>query len=211
MNIRIVLDAAGPLDSVRVYTKSCPSIGILEFLHADQIEKPERRRDKESELPISLLGPWGQSRVNQRKWNAACVRFGGEIGPNLRFNENDPRWTDDGKSAAHDRPVIQRCVHNFDPSRRIVFRERESGCGGRGQDALQVGLELAQRVGQSQCNIYFAYTDCVHPRRSLFRQANAQLAVVNSQALSELFPVAAAPEHFDEIARQKEQKPNWPK
>jgi hypothetical protein len=45
----------------------------------------------------------------------------------------------------------------------------------------------------------------------LLRQADAQLAVVNSQALSELFPVTAAPEHFDEIARQKEQESDWPK
>jgi hypothetical protein len=38
-----------------------------------------------------------------------------------------------------------------------------------------------------------------------------QLAIVNSQALSEFFAVAAATNHLHEIAWQKEQEPDGPK
>ena len=74
---RIVLDAACQTDSILRNTERHPALGIFFFWYANQIEKSERRRDKESKLPISSLRARGQARVDQRKWNPTRVRFGG--------------------------------------------------------------------------------------------------------------------------------------
>src|SRR5437899_807019 len=125
--IRVVGSVAGAR-----FANSLPSISVLSFLHANQIEKPKSWRDKKSELPIFSLRTRGQSRINQRKRNPARVRFGGEIGPNLRLNQNDPRWANDRKRLSHYWPVIKRRVHDLDPRRSVLVREGESGCGGSG-------------------------------------------------------------------------------
>src|SRR5438552_9362784 len=130
LNVRVVLDAASHTDSVARNTERGPPVGVLSFWYANQIQKPEGRRDKKSKPPVSSFGARGEPRVHERKRNAARVRFSGEIWPNLRFNQNDPRGTNDRKSATHDRPVIKRRVHDFDPRRRIFIRQGESRCGG---------------------------------------------------------------------------------
>src|SRR6266481_3293023 len=141
LNVRIIFDAASALDSAVLYANSLPSISVLRFLYANQIEKPEGRRNEKSKPPVSSLRPRRQSRVDQRKWNATRARFGGEIGPNLRLNQNDRAWTNDGKRSLDDRPVIERRVHDFHPGWSVLIREGEPGCGGRSQNAVQIRLE----------------------------------------------------------------------
>src|SRR6266481_9166574 len=165
LNVRVVFDAASAFDSVVLYANSLPSIGVLGFLYANQIEKPEGRRNEKSKPPVSSLRSRRQSRVDQRKWNATRTSFGSEIGPNLRLYQNDPRWPNYRKRPSHNGPVIDRCVHHFDPLRRVLVRESESGRGGRSQNAAQIGIEGAQCVGYFQRNVHFSDTDCVQPRR----------------------------------------------
>src|SRR6266446_2762299 len=144
---RIVLDAACQTNSILRNTELRPALGILFFWYANQIEKSECRRDKESKLPISSLRARGQARVDQRKWNPTRVRFGGEIGPNLSLNQNDAHRPNYRKRASHDRPVIKRRVHDFDPLRSVFARQAESGRGRRGQSAVQIRFVRAQCVG----------------------------------------------------------------
>src|SRR5437870_11551000 len=47
---RIVLDAACQTDSILRNTERRPALGIFFFWYANQIEKSERRRDKESKF-----------------------------------------------------------------------------------------------------------------------------------------------------------------
>ena len=51
----------------------------------------------------------------------------------------------------------------------------------------------------------------MQPCGALIREPVVHVAVVNSQPLYEFLAVAAASNHFFEIAGQKEQKPNRPK
>src|SRR5881392_1667669 len=147
LNVRIIFDAACALGSAALYANSLPSSSILRFLYANQVEKPEGRREKKSEPLVSSLRPRRQSRVDQRKRNAARVCFGSEIGPNLRLNQDDPGWTNSRKRASHYWPVIERRVHDFHPGWGVLVGEGESGCRGRCQNAVQVGLERPQCVG----------------------------------------------------------------
>ena len=43
------------------------------------------------------------------------------------------------------------------------------------------------------------------------RRAAREDHIVNADALSELVPVIAAPEHFLQISREKKQQTDWPK
>src|SRR5947207_2980291 len=183
LNVGIVFDAACARDSVALYANLLPSRAILGFLYANQVEKPEGRREEKSKPLVSSLRPRRQSRVDQRKRNAARVCLGSEIGPNLCLNKNDPGWTNGRKRASHYWPVIKRCVHDFHPGWGVLVGEGESGCGGRCQNAVQVGLERPQCVSEFQRNINFSYTDCLQPCRSLSRQPETQPLLVNSQPL----------------------------
>src|SRR6266513_1345159 len=57
--VGIVFDAANNMDSLSRNTERCPPISIFPLLYANQIEKPEGRRDKKSKLPISSFGSKG--------------------------------------------------------------------------------------------------------------------------------------------------------
>src|SRR6516225_4684201 len=85
LNVGIVLDAARHTDAISLNTERCPSLDVLRFWYANQVEKPEGRREKKSEPLVSSFRARRQSRVDQRKRNAARVCFGSEIGPNLRL------------------------------------------------------------------------------------------------------------------------------
>src|SRR4030095_5561842 len=54
----IVLNATSVFNRGARYAERCPSIDVIPFLHADQIQKPKRRRDKKSKPSKSPLGPW---------------------------------------------------------------------------------------------------------------------------------------------------------
>src|SRR5438132_14301341 len=70
---RIVLDAACQTDSILRDTERRPALGIFFFWYANQIEKSERRRDRESKLPICSIRSRGQQRVDQRKQTPTCL------------------------------------------------------------------------------------------------------------------------------------------
>src|SRR5207248_7703502 len=127
LNLRIEFDAAGRMNSISRNTERHPSLDIPPFWYTHQIEEPERWRDKKPKPSIASLGARRQSRVHQRERDPARVRCGGEVGPNLRFNKNNPRRKNGRKRAPHDWPVIQRRVHDFDPRRRTFARQREPG------------------------------------------------------------------------------------
>jgi hypothetical protein len=142
------------------------------------------------------------------------MRFGSQIGPNLGFDENDSRRTNDGKRASHDWPKIQGRVHDLNPRQSVFVCQRKSGCGRRGQYAMHVRFERSQLLDQFESNHDFANADRVQPCRSFLataRQSRAQVAVVYSEALAEFFAVTAAANHFQQIAGQEEQKPDRPK
>ena len=56
-----------------------------------------------------------------------------------------------------------------------------------------------------------AYADRMQPCRFLRGEPRAKIDIVNAEALSELVPVIAAPEHFHQIPREKKQQTDWPK
>ena len=113
--LRIIFDAACHTDSISRNPECRPSVDIFSLWDANQIETPEGRRYKNSKPPISLLRSRGQPRVDKHEWNAARMSFGCKIGPNLRFNENDPHRPNHSKRASHYWPVIERRVHDFHP------------------------------------------------------------------------------------------------
>ena len=76
---------------------------------------------------------------------------------------------------------------------------------------MQIRFENAQRVRELQRNHDFTHAYCVQPSGSLLRQSCAYIGPVNSETLPKFFAITAAPEHLQQIARQKEQKPEWPK
>ena len=142
------------------------------------------------------------------------MRFGSQIGPNLGFDENDSRRTNDGKRASHYWPKIQGHVHDLTPRQSAFVCQRESGCGRRGQHAMRVRFERSQPLDQFESNDDFANADRVQPYRFFLVTAGqplAQVAVVYSEALAEFFAVTAAANHFQQIAGQEEQKPDGPK
>src|SRR5512132_1721374 len=143
LNVRIEFDAAGYMDSVSRNTERCPSLDVSPFCYTHQIEDPERWRDKKSKPSITSLRAQRQSRIDQCEGDPARVRCGSEVGPTLRFNKNNPRGTNHRKRTAHDWPVIQRRVHDFDPGRRSFARQREAGRCGCGQHAVQIRFECA--------------------------------------------------------------------
>src|SRR5258705_11593859 len=112
------------MDSLSRDTKRHPPLDIPPFWHTYQIEEAERRRDKKPKLSIASLRARRQSRVDQREGDPARVRCDGEVGPNFRFNKNDPRGTNNRKRMTHDGPVIQRRVNDFGPWGRSSARER---------------------------------------------------------------------------------------
>src|SRR5262249_57273773 len=71
----IIFDAACHTNSIAQNTERCPAVGIFLFWYANQVQKPEGRRDEKSKLPISSLRVRGQPRVDQCKRNATRVRF----------------------------------------------------------------------------------------------------------------------------------------
>ena len=143
LNVRVEFDAAGHMDSVSRNTERRPSLDIPPFWYTDQIEEAERRRDKKPKTSIASLRARRQSCVDQREGDPARVRCRGEVGPNFCFNKNDPGGTNNRKRAAHDGPVIQRRVHDFDPGRRSFARQCEAGRCGCGQHAMQIRFERA--------------------------------------------------------------------
>src|SRR5437870_5179754 len=115
------------MHSVSRNTERRPSLEVAAFWYTHQIEEPERWRDKKPKPSIASLRARRQSRVDQRERDPARVRCGGEIGPNLRLNKNNPRRTNHRERTAHDWPVVQRRVHDFGPGRRSFARPREPG------------------------------------------------------------------------------------
>src|SRR5439155_23911401 len=83
----IVFDAASMPNPAAFDTESVPSIGILQFLHANQIEKPECWCDEKSKSAKSSLRPLQYQRIDQHKRNAARMRFGAELWACLSFQE----------------------------------------------------------------------------------------------------------------------------
>ena len=143
LDVRIEFDATGHMDSVSRNTKRRPSFDVPLFWDTHQIKKPERRRDKKSKSSIASLRARRQSCVDQREGDSVEMRRGGEVRPNLRFNKKNPRRTNYRKCTAHDWPVVQRRVHDFDPGWHSSARQCEPGRCGCGQHAVQIRFERA--------------------------------------------------------------------
>src|SRR6266487_722761 len=166
----IVFDAPGILNSAALYAEPVPSVAVLRLLHANQIEKLECWRHKKPEQSKSPFRSWRQARICKRDWDSARVRFGNEVGPDFSFDENDPGRLNHIKCAAHDRPEIERCVQDLEPSLSVLVRQSESRCGRRGQHTTQIRFERSQLLGQLEGNHDFAHAHCMQPCRSLLRQ-----------------------------------------
>src|SRR5437899_10478938 len=69
----IVLDAAGVVNLAACDAELRPSIDIFLLLHADQIKKPERARDKKSKSSKASFGPVRQTTVNHRNRSAPPI------------------------------------------------------------------------------------------------------------------------------------------
>src|ERR1700681_1709456 len=210
-SFRIVLDAANDMDAVWEHANGRPAIDILRLWHADQIEKPEGRGDKKLKPAKSLFGSRGQARVDQRERDSARVRFDREIRPNFRFDQNDLRRPNQPEVAPHDRPEIKRRVEYFDPTRSALACKRKPSRRGRSKNKPRIRSKRPDRLREFERNHDFAHTDRVQPGRFLRGEPRAKIDIVNSEPLSELMPVIAAPEHLHQIARQEKQQAERPK
>src|SRR5438105_13742127 len=76
---------------------------------------------------------------------------------------------------------------------------------------MQIRSESTQRARQLERDRDFAHAYRMQPCRCLPRQAGAHIGPVNSQALPKFFAITTTPEHLQQIARQKAQKPERPK
>ena len=76
---------------------------------------------------------------------------------------------------------------------------------------MQIRLEAVHFAGQLQRDADLADTDRMQPCPWSLCEPQTQLRIVPSQALTEFAPIAPAPNHFDQIARQKKEKPDRPK
>src|SRR5512132_21763 len=99
LNVGIEFDDAGHMNSVSRNTERRPSLDVPPFWYTHQIEELERWRDEKPKPSIASLRARRQSRVDQREGNSAHMRCGGEVGPNLRLNKNNPRRTKHRKRA----------------------------------------------------------------------------------------------------------------
>jgi len=139
------------------------------------------------------------------------VRFGREIRPNFRFDQDDLRRSNRREGASHDRPEIEWRVEYFDPTRSALACKREPGCRGRGKNKARIRSKRPDRFREFERNHDFAHANRVQPGRFLHGEPRAKIDIVNSEALSELMPVIAAPEHLHQIARQEKQQTERPK
>ena len=92
---RIVLNTADLFDLRRIGAERHPAVNIFGLLHANQIDQPENRPDEKSKSSKSLFGTRRETRVNERDRNFPRMGEGNEIGPNLRLDQNNPRWIND--------------------------------------------------------------------------------------------------------------------
>ena len=76
---RIVLNASGMMDPIAAHAQLGPSLDIVRFLHANQIEQLEDWSDQRSKLMKPSLGFWRQTRINKGDRNFPAMRFSGEI------------------------------------------------------------------------------------------------------------------------------------
>ena len=165
--------------------------------------KPEHRRDKKTKLSIASLRARRQSRVDQREWDPARVRCGGEIGPNLRFDKNNPRGTNHRKCAVHNWPVIERRVHDFHPGRRSFARQSEP--------SRVVVVSTHRKSGSSARNALPSFnamftsptlTACSRVKR-LSLESRFRWTVVNSHSLAKFFAASRRGDRLGEIRPAK--------
>src|SRR4029077_11462609 len=98
------------------------------------------------------------------------------------------------EGASHDRPEIKWRVEHLDPTRSALTCKREPGCRGRGKNKAPIRSKRPDRFRECERNHDFAHADRVQPGRLLRGDPRAKSGIVNSEALSELMPVIAAPE-----------------
>src|SRR5438270_275736 len=127
------------------------------------------------------------------------MRSRDQVWPDFGFDQNNSLRSNDSEGATHNRPEIERVIHHFDPRRSVATRKRKSGCRRRGKNATQIRLKNAYLPGQLQRDADFAHANRVQPGRSSLRQALTYLDIVESEALTKLFAIAASAKHFDEV------------
>ncbi len=161
--------------------------------------------DEKVEFPEAPLGAGRKACVDEREWDFAPVGDGGQVRPDFRFDEDDAARSNDRESAAHDRPEIERGVEYFDPGRGLFAGKGPAGGGGGGQDDSQCGIFFFHPGREFERDHHFADTDRMQPGGA-GREPGACCRVVEPQALAKLVAVISAPEHFHEVAREKEEK-----
>src|SRR5437660_7114119 len=123
---QVVFNASRATNAIVRDAERGPSIDILSLGHADRIEELESRFDESAELAKSPFGPRRQARVRNGDWYPAGVGFRDQVRPNLGLDQNDPDRTDYGKCPPHNRPKVERIVHDLDPIRGIFGGERKT-------------------------------------------------------------------------------------
>src|SRR5205085_1399444 len=104
---RIVFDASDVMNPLARNSESDPAFHIFRLLDADGIEITKGRRDQKTKAMKPRFGSFRQARVYEGERDTPVPRFGGEIWPDFRFDQNDSHRPNEGERAAHDRPEIE--------------------------------------------------------------------------------------------------------
>ena len=127
----IEFDAAERMNPAAIKAQPFPARDVFRILNTNRVERLKDRRDERTKDSETLFRSRRQTRVDQRNWNFSGARFSDEVRPHFRFDERDFLWPNGLESATHDRPEIERAVHDVDPVARALIREGEAGGRGR--------------------------------------------------------------------------------
>ena len=104
---RVEFQTADHLYGIRAATQFSQLRRISLILRSDSSKGGEKLSEHETEQPVTRIGSFRQTRIDQESWDPLVPRAPKEVGPNLRFDQDDGLGADGVQRMRGDAAEIQ--------------------------------------------------------------------------------------------------------
>jgi hypothetical protein len=191
----VELEAADDMDRLRTATEVPQPGGILFILGADTGEGGEHRAKQETEPLVTPVGAVGEASVDQKNRPPQFAGAPEEVGPDLRFDEDDGLGIDGSQGTGDAGTSIDREIDPADVGGQFAFELAHAGRGRGGNDDLEIGHARFDRPDELGAKVDFADAYRMRPQHVAIGQRLLQLRIIFAKALAEAFAPIAAPAH----------------
>ena len=204
----IEFQAAHHVDGFLAASQLKQSLRIGLGLCSNALEAREQFTEEETETPVTSEGAFGKPGIDQIIRNSAALKTPEEVGPDLRFDQNDHLGIDEADGPLDVLPTIDRVVDLGDVGRESFPQEAHAGRGRRRDNDLVQREQGFHDLDQLRAEVDLADTHRVEPNHLTVGQRLFEFGVIQTKTFAEPGLPRSAAVHLQKIPRSRQGEPD---